>query len=50
MSSYKLTARILRRRGRKQAVATHRIVYVPMKRKSRAGVEYTYYKKVMMAV
>ena len=27
--------------------ATLQVYYIPMKRKSRAGVEYTYYKKVV---
>lgn len=27
--------------------STHRVVYVPLKRKSRAGVEYTHYQKVI---
>lgn len=28
------------------APATHEVYYIPLTRKSRAGVEYTYYKKV----
>lgn len=27
--------------------SSHEVYYVPLKRKSRAGVEYTYYKKVV---
>lgn len=27
--------------------ATHQVYWIPMKRKSRAGVEYIYYKKVV---
>lgn len=27
--------------------ATHQIYWIPLKRKSRAGVEYIYYKKVV---
>lgn len=27
--------------------ATHQVYYIPLKRKSRSGVEYVYYKKVV---
>ena len=27
--------------------ATHQVYWIPTKRKSRAGVEYTYYKKII---
>lgn len=36
--------RALKKKGRK---ATHKVYYIEMKRKSRVGVEYTYYKKVV---
>lgn len=28
-------------------LTTHQVYWIPLKRKSRAGVEYTYYKKVV---
>lgn len=28
-------------------VATHQVYYIPMKRKSRFGVEYIYYRKII---
>lgn len=37
----------MKERKRKTAVATHEEVWVPVKKKSRAGVEYKNYRKVV---
>ena len=40
-------ARKRRESKRTEHLTTHEVYYVPMKRKSRKGVEYIYYKKVI---
>lgn len=46
------TRQVRRARERLEAkgtshLVTHQVYYIPLKRKSRSGVEYTYYKKVV---
>lgn len=40
-------ARERREKKNTEHLTTHQVYWIPLKRKSRAGVEYTYYKKVV---